>query len=723
MTGIQNKTSSGISLKAFKSDKGPDSEKDLLTSKISSILPDRIIHKPQEQHTPISLEIVVEKRETSDLLAQAQVAIQKNDHRLLSDILDKVPFLSLTDFVNTVDNKGNTLLLQCAHANSIACMGILLDAGAKYSQVDARGNSFVHLAVWQGSSELLAAFLSKVPEREHETLLRMKDKMGYTPLLQCALSESGNVNCLNILLKNGAAYNEETIKGMTFVHFAIRMGRTELLGSYLNSISKENARKMVNTPDKQGNFPLIQAISFAGKKNSAFLELLFKAGADYRATDANGENFVHWTVKEGHFGFLKDFLESLTATDRVIAVNAKDKKGNTPLFKCCNAKEGNKSLQLLLAAGADPLVLNKEGDSPYHEALFHQKDELAEILLKAEPKVEGLVIPNLLGHMFGFSLQVPFKGEKTSNGSHAFLMHKEIVDDLQRPGVREGAFSECMNAQYRELTSAFTQSAIKTPTQAEIAQTSADIQAGKLVIVSSGWKGHAITHVFKDGYHIICNRGNGAGIRGTFVAYKIDPSKMTPGIVGKLVKKDFSETHGLAYYYELLPKLLEGTKDEFCKQLQEVSPKLSKSGVCGYAAGKAALRAALALITHDPKLAKTISKSWATGHRHRTLARFEKTPSPFEKTVLEDIVNKQIKRRLHWRESGMSLSSLTVSSQTESSPSPELQSGKQASKDDSAMKKKRIASALFSALKKRKTPPVEQGNLSKILKADPLGLT
>jgi len=688
----------------------PNSEKDLLAYKVSQIKPDQIISQPKQQENRIIPVVAVIEREIdlSQLRNQAIEAIQEGDYKLLLEVLGKVPSNALGGFLNTPDPKGNMLLLQCVSAKkgNIHCMNILLDAGANYSQVDSRGNNFVHLAIWHGSAELLESFLERVPLDHHQDLIRTKDKFGYTPLLQCAMTKSGNFECLRTLLKIGAAHDDETSRnGDNFVHLAIKEGHSDLLGSYLRSLSEEDARKMVNTPDKKGNLPLLQCLIFANK-NPEIMKLLCKAGADYRATNANGQNFVHMAVREGHFELLESFLNEVSPEERAALVNARDKKGNTPLFECCNAKtKGTECMKLLLKAGADPLVLNKEGDSPYHAALYHRKDELARLLLQKEPRVEGLVIPNFLGHVFGFNLQPTFKGEKISNGSHAFLMHKEIADDLQKEGVRAKSFSDCSSNQYEELVSAFVKSAVKEPTSEEIAQTVADIQAGKLMVISSGWKGHAITHVFKNGYLVTCNRGNGAGEKGTFFAHKIDPSQMTVEVLRKLVKKEFSQKDGLVFYYDTLPNLLKATKDEVCGKIQEVSPKLSKSGVCGYAAGKAALRAALALSTGNPQLAKTMSKSWATGHRERTLARFQRTPSPLEETVRDEIFKKQIKRRLDWRASGKKLSTLRIPS-TEESPSSSLStpsspvaglSPKQGVKEDvMPAKRKRIAALLLA---------------------------
>jgi len=97
----------------------------------------------------------------------------------------------------------------------------------------------------------------------------------------------------------------------------------------------------------------------AFENDVARLRELIDSGAAVNAVDHDGLTPLHFAAHEGAVEAAALLLE------RGADVGLADRHGNTPLFKAVFNSRGEGSLiKLLRAAGADPLRVNKSGQTP-----------------------------------------------------------------------------------------------------------------------------------------------------------------------------------------------------------------------------------------------------------------------------------------------------------------------------------------------------------------------
>lgn len=380
---------------------------------------------------------------------------------------------------------------------------------------------------------------------------------------------------------------------------AIQKHDSALLKKLLESLPQEERRRLINTPStKKMIAPLFQCIH---SKDVECLKVLLRAQANpYHIDVTTRSNFFHLASTLDALEVLETFLENVEFRTCEYLLNAIDASGHTPL----------------------------------EHAVLHKNTKAESILKNFKLKIESLHKLNLLQHAFG--VQIVSNGKPLVVGDQERFMHKAIYKDLQMPGMQAKCFSSYTQEQYLEFMDAFENCALQKESNTEIAKR---IRSGKLTIMNCGWEGHVIDLVFRDGYLVICNRGQGAGIKGTFHALKIDLSQVTPEV---LLQIDWQEHQPFdkakAFFYGTLPQELSSTEDAYCRAIKSIEPKFSKVGTCGYAAGKAALRASLALLSGSPLRALIDSKAWATHHRESVLKDFEKNSSFLTESAKKTIV-------------------------------------------------------------------------------------
>ncbi len=128
------------------------------------------------------------------------------------------------------------------------------------------------------------------------------------------------------------------------------------------------------------------------------------------------------------------------------------------------------------------------------------------------------------------------------------------------------------------------------------------VQKGDTQVMRLGWKRHAITVTFFNGYMVIGNGGPRPDDRSTLTAFKIDPKRVTKKLLEHMVAQSSkSEKEAVEFFYTELPQKLgaileDGTtkrEDETTKAIEGMSPKEQKWGNCPLFSLKAALRVVL----------------------------------------------------------------------------------------------------------------------------------
>ncbi|CAG0904725.1 unnamed protein product [Cyprideis torosa] len=127
------------------------------------------------------------------------------------------------------DNRGRTPLLSAVHSgpfrseeDQLSCVRILMDAGGDVCHRDKGGTNALHYAAHNGYPSIIRHLLTVDP-----TLCAVKDGQGRTALLYCIpgnrlRKESVQLECLKILLQNGADVHHRDKDGLNVFHYATR---------------------------------------------------------------------------------------------------------------------------------------------------------------------------------------------------------------------------------------------------------------------------------------------------------------------------------------------------------------------------------------------------------------------------------------------------------------------------------------------------------------------
>ncbi len=423
---------------------------------------------------------------------------------------------------------------------------------------------------------------------------------------------------------------------------AVASGNPHLLSKTLKQFPTHRRRQLVNTSDLSGKALLFDVFT---SKNISCTKLLLKAGANPFAKDSQSDNFAHLAIRKGLSIMLEVFLNSVTKEQSEKLVNEANQEGDTPLSVSCTY-ENTKCLEILLKFGANVIVFNKFTDTPYDITLLNQNEVMAQFLCKKEPRVKGVFLLCLLSHVFGVELSPVVYGKKIDLwGGYGIVMHRQILEDLKKADIQKRFFFFCGQHHYAELIYALKHSEITSSTKKKMVQ---KIREGELVIISTGWNEHVINLIFRDGYLVIGNRGEGCQVEGvtqTIFTQKINLSYVNEDLLNAIEEmQGRSFDQGAIFFYETLPSMLQAETDSFCLEMDSIAPKPSKAEVCAYAAAKTALRVAVFFFTNQPRLAKSASKAWAIHHREWVLEEFQNTPSPFNKEYCRNLIEVQSER-------------------------------------------------------------------------------
>ncbi len=580
-------------------------------------------------------------RRVNAIRSQIHKAVHEGDAILLDRLLKSLPDAFRKALATRANYSGDTPLAMSILSGSVECFNLLLEAGAVPQK------NLLLFAIEKKRPEFVECLLQKLPAKERQELMEAADDEGDTPLLLCAIE--GEYQSMELLLKAGANPLAINLEKQNFFHLAVLGKHSKLFASFLKKISMKAAKELANGVDKDGDTPLLYC---AFQEGMPYMNLLLQAGADPLQTGSDKRTFLHKLVQNSEASVLKAFLRrvskdrTLSKADYRKLLNAQDKNGDTALLYCIYYNTEH-CLRLLLNAKADPFIYNHSGGFVYGEALNDGLESTAQYLAAKEPKLQGTVALVRLGNTFGKELDAPLKGKKMIfPGS---LPHHElglVLTSLRDPEIRKKILFHCDQGQYEELLQAFAIHPSKKSPLKKVVET---IRQGKLVVFLVGWEEHGFSLVFRDGYLVICNRGEGSddddGNDRMFVARKISIDKVSEEFLQECLDKgDVSAKEGMKFFYDEMLKTLQAQEDNFCKQLCTITPKGSYANVCAYVASKAALRAALALLTKDVEMARLASKAWSTKQREFVLDVFKKTPSPFKETFYVKTLARMTKR-------------------------------------------------------------------------------
>ena len=177
---------------------------------------------------------------------------------------------------------------------------------------------------------------------------------------------NGDASWVKELLSKGARVETRNKKGLTPLLFAVQGGHTEVCKLLLNT-GKANVKE--TTPD--GFTPLVISAQLG---HTEVCELLIANGSDLEEKDPTTLlTALHNAVGQ------QSLLQMLLS--HKADVNSRSRTGGTPLRLA--SQEGYlASVATLLHAGADPLLPDKHGGLPIHEAARHNHREVVKILIE-----------------------------------------------------------------------------------------------------------------------------------------------------------------------------------------------------------------------------------------------------------------------------------------------------------------------------------------------------
>ena len=254
---------------------------------------------------------------------------------------------------------GGTPLLVAAEKGQVACIQILLNAGADIDHFDSGDHTALYHAARKGHLTALEMLLS--------CGAKIRGWVFYKSDPLCVAAFNGHIDCVRALTNAGALIVTGRKYGYSAPNHAAQNGYTEILAHFLQ---KGISADVESSPS--GGTPLLAA---ADKGQLACMQLLLNAGANIDRPNANGCTALYYAAQKGHLAAVTYLLE------RKASVNCRTKLAQTPLSVAC--QNGHKAVvSALLSAGA-----SQEGivgsETPLCMAVREGDVEIVDYLLAA----------------------------------------------------------------------------------------------------------------------------------------------------------------------------------------------------------------------------------------------------------------------------------------------------------------------------------------------------
>lgn len=257
----------------------------------------------------------------------------------------------------------NTVIVPAALENMVQ---LLVEKGARINDaIDADGNGALHIAILNGSPELVQFLVHKGANVE------LLNNAGESPLVISIRRGLGAH--MDALLKK-ANVNAADKKGVTPLMVAIPYGRSA------NELLDKGAR--VETKDASGMTPLM-----VGAQHGHYVQELLDRGANVDAKDSSGRSaialandeglrrFLQYAVDHNDIRILSRLAEHLSDFDRAVGP-----EGITALMIAVNANNGDLA-QKILEHGADIYKKDASGKTVFDHAQEKKLDTMVKKLI------------------------------------------------------------------------------------------------------------------------------------------------------------------------------------------------------------------------------------------------------------------------------------------------------------------------------------------------------
>ncbi|CAB0034572.1 unnamed protein product [Trichogramma brassicae] len=257
--------------------------------------------------------------------------------------------------IDVQDQWGRTPLLLAVAHDLGDLMKLLLRRGADPNTANEDGRTPLHIICARERDPLVmvSEFFMACYKQRRVVNVNCRDRSGRTPL-QGALSR-GRREVSEFLLKNGADPHFVDGEGTTALHVIATRGDEYWADALLRISYYDGCFPLLIDPrDRLGNTPLHLALRHGHKQLAAYL---LRCGAYPNLINDDGSTPLHiicsWDEKYNEdAGLIKSFFEINDRLLQGVLVDAKDKKGRTPL-QLAVANIYPEAIDLLLDYGAD----------------------------------------------------------------------------------------------------------------------------------------------------------------------------------------------------------------------------------------------------------------------------------------------------------------------------------------------------------------------------------
>ncbi|XP_023313610.1 tankyrase-like [Trichogramma pretiosum] len=293
-------------------------------------------------------------------------------HYGCADVVEK--YLELGEDPNCLlVGKGDSPLHLALYGRHVEAAQALVRAGADPNFANATGMTALHIICQRAKGPFDLAMLKTLLELTHDKYrpvqVNARDEFGKTPLHYAV--EQLDEKLFEILLKNEADSHLSDYEGLTPLHIIFKTPRRQYSRTFKNMLlaifKKISSPEQINAQDKLGKTPLHYALE---QQQAEFFEILVENGANPNSADFEGLTSLHIIIKQNwgsknYESFTNKFFDISRAKGQPVQIDARDKKGQTPLHYAV-VKRNEQIVKWLLEKGADATLADTEGLTPLH---------------------------------------------------------------------------------------------------------------------------------------------------------------------------------------------------------------------------------------------------------------------------------------------------------------------------------------------------------------------
>lgn len=261
-------------------------------------------------------------------------------------------------------------------------------------------------AILEKASDEIVWYLLNLPGND----VNKRSHDGRTPIFWAAYKN--NVTLMKDLIAKGAKTDLIDSHGYSLVNFCATTGQTN---QEIYDLCLKHGAVFAEERNNDGANPILLLIPYL--KNDSFIQYFTRHGVDFKASDKHGNNAFVYAAKTGNMAMMDYALESgLDANanngaamifaskgtrrgsvsldgfkylkSRGVSTSAKDEKGNTALHFLASKSEDEEVLNFFLNEGLSTDQPNKEGNTPFLNAVRSNSVEMVQFFLKNTENLE-----------------------------------------------------------------------------------------------------------------------------------------------------------------------------------------------------------------------------------------------------------------------------------------------------------------------------------------------